>query len=76
MATTTVPTIQSAIIASISTQPRTHADIYRAVRDRVVFNGIQPKPSNVRARTAELCHAGLVRQRGTNARGHKLWSVA
>lgn len=73
--TTTVPTIQSAIITTLSNSHLTHAEIYKRVRSRVAFDGLNPTAGSVRARTAELAHAGLVECKRTGRRNVKVWGL-
>lgn len=72
---TTVPTIQSAIITSLANTNLTHDQIYKRVRSRVAFEGLNPTAGSVRARTAELTHAGLVECKYTTRRNVKVWGL-
>jgi hypothetical protein len=71
----TVPTIQSAIITSLANSHLSHGEIHKRVRSRVAFEGINPSAGSVRARTAELAHAGLVECKYTDRRGVKVWGL-
>lgn len=72
---TTVPVIQSAIIAELSHRNRTHKELFGRVKARVAFDGVNPKPGSVRARVAELTHSGLVEYKYKNADGVKVWGL-